>query len=181
MPTLREPLEPDFVNITYTPLNEGDPIRTEWNGLLFHANKPLPVPSGASYLVPMAIESVDKKTGIITKTVTEMRMSMVERAKLNPYFKVDGFDQARRPGKVQSQFDLPKTSIAYRSWVLGWLAEMTDATELDERWEAEEQLRERCLYDAADESFLIPFVDARRAFLRGASMIEAKLPPGKIE
>lgn len=158
--------ESGVVNVTYVPLQEGDPIKTTWNGLLFHANKPVPIPLDASFTGPACIK--DKKTRN-RRQIDEHEYNMVDLAKQNPFFRVEGFDIKQVHAEVLSRFDLPKTSAAYRSWVLTWLQTMTDADDLDSRWAAEEQIRDQCLYDHEDERFLMPMVEARRNFLRGSA------------
>lgn len=166
----------EYVNITYTPLQDGDPIRTVWNGLEFQANKPVPVPMFASYDTPLSMPVVDKKTGIITRVTSEVKMSVVERAKQNPYFRVEGFTQAKAADRPRTTWDLPKTSAGYRSWCLQWFLEQTDAKELEERWMLEDDLRKKCMYDSDDEAWVRPFRDMRIAQLAGAQLTAAKMP-----
>jgi hypothetical protein len=64
------PAQGKTINITYTPLDSGDPHTTTWHGHVLEANKP--------------------------KAVSVKHTAMIASAKLNPWFLVEGFKQAQR-------------------------------------------------------------------------------------
>ena len=161
----------DYVNITYTPLQDGDPIKTVWNDFEFIANRPVPIPTNASYPVTLTVEQTDRKTGVITRQPQELRMSMVERAKQNPYFQVEGFAQAQPPGPRKKLWDFPKTSAGYRSYALTWFFEENDPKAFQDRWEQEAPIREKCLWDEDDEKWISKHYETRLGMLMGARAV----------
>lgn len=103
--------------ITYTPLHDGDPHSTLWNRHRFRSNVPVKVRD-----VPQGLTAVQ----------------MVEAAKGNPWFKVDGEEQA------QATPITPETPEQYRSYAIGWIRTATTSQEMSARWRAEDGLRIDC-------------------------------------
>src|SRR6266403_3554321 len=114
----RDAANPDYIPaITYTPIHPGDPADTLWNRHRFRANVPV---------VPQ-----DVKGGLSAK-------EMVEAAKGNPWFAVEGEEQAKATPIV------PETPEQYRSYAIGWIRTATTTREMAARWRAEEDLRVIC-------------------------------------
>ena len=103
--------------ITYTPIHPGDPADTLWNRHRFRANVPVRVKD-----VPQGLTAVQ----------------MVEAAKGNPWFKVEGEEQATTTPIT------PETPEQYRSFAIGWIRTATNSREMAARWKAEDGLRIDC-------------------------------------
>lgn len=125
--------------ITYTPIHDGDPHSTLWNRHRFHANKPVDV--------------ADIKNGL---TAAEM----IELAKGNPWFKVEGFDQAKAKPSV------PDTSEQYRGYAVGWIRVSHSTKEMARRWRDEEDLRIQCGCGEDDVEYIQTIYKARYGILR---------------
>lgn len=104
------PPKVDKVNVTYIP-QDGDPAETVWNGLKFHANVPRPV----------------------TNPI------MIEQAKGNPWFKVEGHEKASSAPRSGT----PKTAEEYRAHAVEWFKKAKTASDFDARWDAESEMRDR--------------------------------------
>ena len=143
--------------ITYLP-GEGDPVKTVWNGIEFRANIPVAVPLNKTILVPLRKEWIDNNGDLKSKAV-ETRISMVEMAKTNACFSVDG---APPPERKHGAHRLPTDADQYRGYALGWIRETNTLRQLTQRWDGEAALREKCGLDQKDENYLMPFVHARR-------------------
>lgn len=103
--------------ITYTPLNPGDPADTLWNRHRFRAN------------VPTKVRDVAQ--GLTAK-------EMVDLARGNPWFAVEGEEQAKAAPVI------PETPEQYRSYAIGWIRTSTNSREMAARWRSEEDLRIQC-------------------------------------
>jgi hypothetical protein len=103
--------------ITYIPIHDGDPANTLWNRHRFKAN------------VPVHVRDVPQ--GLTAK-------EMVEAARGNPWFKVEGEEQATTTPTI------PETPEQYRSFAIGWIRTSTTSREMAARWKAEEGLRIDC-------------------------------------
>jgi hypothetical protein len=148
-----------MTKVTYVPPDEpGHPDVLKWNGVTFPANMPVELdPAKHSYLVPIVEKWTDPTSGEVRSKATEKLISMVEMAKTNPSFRVDGEMQVRRlPGRPR----IPRTSEEYRGHAMAWIAAAETIEDL-EKWEAEEQLRRRCDVGDEDISYLRPFYDAK--------------------
>lgn len=84
------------VNVTYRPLDErGDPAATLWNGVKFLANVPVPLhPDRHFVLVPREKHVIGPAGQAIAKPYDE-KISMIDLAKTNPSFEVEGFPRAK--------------------------------------------------------------------------------------
>jgi hypothetical protein len=107
----------EIPTITYTPIHPGDPADTLWNRHRFRAN------------IPVIVQDV--KGGLTAK-------EMVEAAKGNPWFVVEGEEQAKAIPSV------PETPDQYRSYAIGWIRTSVTSREMASRWRAEEDLRIQC-------------------------------------
>jgi len=103
--------------ITYTPIHPGDPADTLWNRHRFRAN------------VPVSVRDVPQ--GLTAK-------EMIERALDNPWFAVEGEEQA------QATPVTPETPEQYRSYAIGWIRTSTTSREMAARWRSEDDLRIQC-------------------------------------
>jgi hypothetical protein len=99
--------------ITYIP-EEGDPIWARWNGIEFKAHVPVKLSRKHAYDVPMPTQHTLADGTIVTKHV-EKRVSMVEIAKGNPKFSVNGEAPAK---KREDESRVPTNSEEYRGYAI---------------------------------------------------------------
>lgn len=118
------------VQITYVPGRE-DPVTVTWARLDFEANKP--------------------------RTVNDPRL--IERAKGNPWFKVEGEKQAEKGFDPAN--DKPVNSNQYRAYAITWFNVVNKSAELKRRWSAEEDLRVVCEVGQDDLDYIARFYDQR--------------------
>lgn len=118
--------------VTYRPINDGDPIKTKWRGLVFHANVP--------------------------KTVSDAEL--IEAAKGNKHFHVGPFDPQKDGASLEETRD-PKTANEYRAYVLAWLKRIDTLDELIKQWKADTALRGQCEVGSDDLMFLGQFLDPK--------------------
>jgi hypothetical protein len=107
----------DLPTIMYTPIHPGDPAATLWNRHRFMAN--------------VAVKVRDVPQGLTAK-------EMIEAARNNPWFKVEGEEQASTAPII------PETPEQYRSFAIGWIRTATTSREMAARWKSEEGLRIDC-------------------------------------
>ena len=145
-----------MTKVTYVP-GETDPAVTIWNEVRFTANVPVDLdPEKHMVVVPMP--EVTMVDGQRRTTHYERRVSMIELARNNPSFVVEGESTARRPpGRPR----LPKTAEEYRSYARAWFTTADDPNDLTERWNHEADLRERCECGEDDVEYLNGFYSAR--------------------
>jgi hypothetical protein len=141
--------------LTYHP-SDGDPVRVLWGGLEFKAYVPVAVPLTHSISVPLRKEQA-LADGTVQSRNVETKVSLVDLARGNPSFSVDG---VRAERKVATAW-VPTGNDEYRGYCIAWIAASTDATAMDMRWEAEADLRETCGVDEKDLAYLRPFFEAR--------------------
>lgn len=132
---------PKHTNVTYVP-GDDDPSMTVWGGIRFRAN------------VPTAIPHAHPLHG-----------QMVEQAKGNPFFKVEGHEQQKHaaPGG-----GVPKTAEAYRAYAVAWFRKAQTAAEFLQRWQAEGPMREKAGVGDDDMNWLADIGDPILAELRKA-------------
>jgi hypothetical protein len=85
------------VSVTYRPLNVTDPNVITWNRIKFEANVPVeldPKNKAHGYPVPLSTEGVGPE-GEKRLRFRETWVSMIELAKDNPSFEVEGFERAK--------------------------------------------------------------------------------------
>lgn len=156
-----------MTEVTYTPLENGDPIETEFGGIEFRAHKPVDVPLTATILTMVRQETLNAE-GLPRATAVEKRVPVVEILKGNPYFTVAGEQAAKRkPGRPA----VPKTPMEYRSHAQAWFATAESHDELAHKWDSEAALREKIgVHDDGDDvKYLRPFFDARYHDLKKAA------------
>lgn len=156
-------IEKNFSEVTYVP-GDGDPHRTVWNEVEFRANVPVKIPHSKMVnvlerKVTTGPEGEERSKGV------EVKRSMVEMARGNPYFMVDGVQAERKIGSQR----LPTDSDQYRGYALGWIRATNTLKQLEERWAGEEPLREKCGLEPVDVNYLAPFLEARREQLGEAA------------
>lgn len=129
----------EIPSITYIPQNDGDPSNTLWNRHRFRAN------------VPVIVKDV--KGGLTA-------LEMVDLAKGNPHFAVEGFEQARGTPSV------PETPEQYRSYAIGWIRISTSSREMASRWRSEDDLRIQCGCGDDDLEYIQSIYRPRLAILK---------------
>jgi hypothetical protein len=154
-PQVTAPSE-EFDEITYIP-GEGDPVRTTWNGVKFAAHVPTRV-SRKQTIVCLMPTFANMPDGTVQSRHVERRISMVELAKTNPSFMVNGkiTEKAAAPSAR-----VPQSPDEYRGYALRWIAASNESSAMDVRWKAEEQLRDRCGVNDQDIAYIMPFFEAR--------------------
>jgi hypothetical protein len=150
--------------ITY--IDEDGPSKTTCWGIDFKLNVPVQVP------LSRTVESLTRKEtqgpeGEIRSRGVAGRISVVELARGNPGFMVDGVRVERKLGSQR----LPTDADQYRGYAIGWIRETNTLRQLEQRWEGEEYLRgpECCSLEAKDLNYLLPFLEARRDQLKAAA------------
>lgn len=158
--------------VTYRP-GDGAPVNTTWNGVRFTANVPvvLSLDNPRHFIeVPMP-KVVETEDGTYATRTMTARVSMIESARGNHQFEVEGHKRAVLPVAAGHK---PRTPEEYRGWAQAWFASAgtmdPDTTEEDEiqtsrqmleRWDDEEALRERIGVGEDDLAFLKPFFDMK--------------------
>jgi hypothetical protein len=105
--------------------------------------------------MPTAVTMPD---GTIQTRHVEKKISMVELARGNPSFMVNGEKPAeRQSGRIRT----PETPDEYRGYAMRWIAGSTEASAMDARWTSEETLRNRCGVNDQDISYIRPFFEAK--------------------
>lgn len=160
-----------MTKVTYVPQDRADPAVMPWNGIEFPANVPVeldPKNRAHGYMQPTRKTIVDPVTGREMFEYKEVWVSMIEIAKNNPSFHVEGEAPAaaRKPGRPR----IPRTSEDYRSHAQAWISAATSETttyeELEERWTLETDLRQRCGCGEDDIAYLRPFFEAKHHELK---------------
>lgn len=156
-----------MTKVTYIPRDPTDPAVMIWNGVKFPANVPVeldPKKLAHGYDVPLPRKITDPVTGREMLEYKETWVSMIDQAKGNPSFQVEGEvpAAARKPGRPR----IPRTSEDYRSYALAWISAMEDVQDLAERWDAEETLRENIGVGEDDLKYLTPFFQAKHHELK---------------
>jgi hypothetical protein len=151
----------DHAEITYIP-GDHDPQRTNFCGIEFIAYRPVNVPLAKT--VPI-LERHDhyNDDGNKRSHGVEKQTPVVELARNNPWFAVDGVQAARSNSTARTK--IPADSDQYRGYALAWIAASRTLGELDERWKAEELLRDKCGLQKSDVDYITPFLEARRMVL----------------
>lgn len=152
--------------VTYRP-GPQDMAKTVWNGVTFLANQTVPLSlDNKRHFVENDIPKQHvAEDGSYTTRTHKSLVSMIELAKLNPHFEVEGFPRFIPP---IAEGHKPKTSEEYRSWAQAWFAAAgTDMSEehgpreMLTRWQDEGPLRERIGVGEDDVSFLKQFFDMK--------------------
>lgn len=159
----------DHAEVTYLPLNRDDPHTIEWHGIRFQAFVPVKISLKHTYLVPQRVEHALADGSVVTKHI-EKPMALVELARGNPSFAVDGVQAERKQGMLRT----PESAPEYRGYCTRWILASTEAKAMDARWDAEHALRERCNVDAADIAYLRPFFEAQKEQLGERAETAAK-------
>ena len=81
--------------VTYRPLNPTDPNTTRWNGVRFEANVPVAL-DPAKHFVLLPRSRLVQVDGVARAQEYDERIPMIELAKGNPSFEVEGFPRAKR-------------------------------------------------------------------------------------
>lgn len=116
--------------VTYKP-QPGDPVDTIWNGHKFTANVPRPV------------TVVNDANGVANPH------SMIELAKNNKWFEVEGHDKKALPTPGE-----PKTPEEYKAYAVAWFKMARNAADFEARWDDEEEMRDRAGVGTDDVDWL---------------------------
>jgi hypothetical protein len=149
-----------MTKVTYVPPDDGQhhPSSLMWNGVKFTANVPLDLdPVKHSYEVLEVERWNDPVTQRPMSKTVERRKSMAEIARTNQFFVVEGDAPKIKRGRPP----LPKTPEEYRAHAVAWIRAIDDHDELNERWNTEEAMRQRCGVGDDDIDYLRPMFDAR--------------------
>lgn len=142
-PRIKSSFQP---KITYSPVSESAPYETIWNKHRFRAN------------VPVVVRDV---SGGNTAA------QMIESAKLNTDFMVDGFPRA------QARPIDPETPEQYKTYAVGWIRHSVSSTEMTRRWRNEKDLREDCGVGTDDEEYLASIFQPRLSLLKESEKLQA--------
>lgn len=130
--------------ITYTPIHPGDPADTLWNRHRFRANIPVKVKD-----VPQGLTAAQ----------------MVEAARGNPWFKVEGEEQATTTPTV------PETPEQYKMHAVAWIRTATSSRDMAARWRQEEELRTECGVSEDDVAYIQTIFKPRLAILKDSEAL----------
>ena len=159
-----------MTKVTYVPPNEpGYPASTVWNDITFHANVPVdldPANREHGYMVPVVEAWIDPPTQQRRTKAVEKWVSMIELAKTNPHFQVEGEVVPAAARRSPGRHKPPKTADEYRDHAIGWITAADDHDKLAERWNDEEALRERCGIGDEDIGYLRLIFDAKHYELK---------------
>lgn len=118
------------LKVTYTPLDDGDPSVTLCHGVRFKANVATPV-NPATHGV------------------------LLELAKKNPWFEVEGHPKAERGSGKR----IPKTPEEYRFYATQWFQLARSPAEFVARWKSEQGLRDSVGFGEDDQVWLDSIAD----------------------
>jgi len=143
---------------------EGDPAKMTMNGIEFKANVPVMIPASKMISYPERKEHY-LADGTLQSRGVEVKKPMVEILRTNPCFSVDGVRTEREAGKAR----VPQDADQYRGYALRWIRESTSLEQIVQRWDGEEELRDRCGCAPKDISYLTPFLEARKEQVKEAA------------
>lgn len=121
---------PAAVQITYVPTRD-DPVSVTWSKIEFQANKP--------------------------RMISDQKI--IERAKRNPWFRVEG-EKAAEKG-FDPAADQPANATQYRAYAITWFRMAKTSAEMVERWSREEELRTACEVGTDDLEYIARHYDPR--------------------
>jgi hypothetical protein len=161
--------------VTYRP-GPQDMAVTIWNGIRFEAGRPvtLSYKNKRHYIEVDLPKQIDTADGSYVTRSVASRISMIDRARENWCFEVEGTPRAIKPIANGRK---PQTAEEYRSWAQTWIAlagtkvdgddfEIQTPREMLERWDDESAMRERLGVGEEDVGFLKPFFDMKMAGLK---------------
>jgi hypothetical protein len=134
----------ELPTITYTPIHPGDPADTLWNRHRFRANIPVKVRDVAQGLTAA---------------------QMIEAAKGNPWFLVEGEEQAKTRPTV------PETPEQYRMHAVAWIRTATASRDMASKWRGEEELRTECGVSDDDVEYIQSIYRPRLAILKDSEAL----------
>lgn len=153
--------------VTYIP-GEGDPAKTEMNGIKFLAHVPVKLSRSVTVLVPLRREHQQPDGTIVTRSI-ETRIPMGEHLKANIRFSVDG---ALPPKQTTATEREPTTPEGYVGYARAWINRATSLSGMEERWEFEQYLRDKCGVQNKEIDELRSGFDGKRLMLRRDVTIE---------
>jgi hypothetical protein len=143
---------------------EGDPAKMTMNGIEFKANVPVMIPMSKTISYPERKEHY-LPDGTLQSRGVEVTKPMVEILRTNPAFSVDGVRTERKAATAR----VPTDSDQYRGYALRWIRESTSHEQIVQRWDGEQELRDRCGCAPKDISYLTPFLEARKEQVKEAA------------
>jgi hypothetical protein len=143
---------------------DGDPGKMTMNGIEFKANVPVILPLSKTISYPERKEYF-LPDGTLQSRGVETKKSMVEILRTNPSFSVDGV----RPPRKSASARLPDDADKYRGYALRWIRESTSHEQIVQRWDGEQELRDRCGCAQKDIAYLTPFLEARKDQVKDAA------------
>jgi hypothetical protein len=132
-----------MVKVTYNPRHPSDPAETEWDGRKFNAGKSVEYDGRA-----------------------KEHKSFIERAKLNPWFDVDGETAVQRQVS-----DAPTTSEEYRAYAIDWFGKVKSSRDMERRWSDERDMRDNLGWGSDDQALIEPIYAPRLENLRQSESI----------
>jgi len=156
-----------MAKVTYRP-GIHDPSTVVWNEIEFQANIPVELTDENTITIDMPVQHVTDD-GLIRTITRRQKIPMVDAAKGNPFFRVEG-EAAPKAPVMKS----PINAEQYKLWATKWINEADDYDLLMERWENETKLRERCKAVGAVEGELNALFTQRAAVLKRAAGVEER-------
>lgn len=162
--------------ITYIPLANGDPLKTEFAGIKFEANVPVEVARSKTVLQSIRQEMTRNDGTIVTQCV-DTRVPVAEALRGNVCFSINGKPPHRRRAQLER---MPTDADGYRGYALTWIAKALDTFKghpqaMKARWDSEQSLREECGVTDSELQHILPFYDATYSQLSGGRMIESRV------
>lgn len=148
--------------ITY--VDEEGPSKTTCWGIDFRLNVPVQVPMSKTVESLLRKETFGPEGELRSRGVPG-RISVVELARGNSGFMVDGVRVERKLGSQR----LPTDADQYRGYAMTWIRQSNTLRQLDQRWDGEANLREKCGLEPKDENYIMPFLEQRRDQLKEAA------------
>ena len=142
--------------ITYVP-GPDDRVETIAYGRKWKANVPVEIADTAGYAIMESVRS-ERPDGTVVLTTRERKVTILEMARGNPSFQIEG--ETKAAVKTPSPREM-STPGEYRAYAQHWFRDETSAGAFKERWADEEELREQCGMTHDDVRFLEPFMNAR--------------------
>jgi hypothetical protein len=117
---------PKGEQVTYIP-RDGDPPKTKWRGIVFHANVP--------------------------KTITDVEH--IDAARNSKFFHVGAFDPSKdSTAAIDEPEGQPKNATQYRAHVVAWLKKTGDINQFVANWKSDLPLQQFCEVGTDDFNYL---------------------------
>ena len=156
----------------YNPIENGDPVTTSIAGVTFRAGEKVDI-TGKT-VETIEVEQKETAEGEVRSRGVPKKRTLASVLEKNPYFSVDGKAAPEAPAKKAGRPKQPTTPEEYRVYALRWFEATKDVADLEHRWKAEAEMREKIgVHDDGDDvSYLRPFYEGRHLALRQAEAAE---------